>query len=113
MADMQQIADKLMDRTADGTVVWKALGSGGSFAAVIGNLSVIVASERTNIITESAIKLSVLDEKGTEIDSIQHGGGNLNVNPSLIALHQAARRSALAVDDKLEELLASLSREST
>jgi hypothetical protein len=106
MADMQQIAAKLLERTKEEKVFWKPWTTPNAFAAVVGDLLVIVASQELRF--EYMIKLSVQDSNGTEIDSIQ-GRQELDAtDPDLIELHRVAKRSALGVDDKLNKLLDAL-----
>ena len=108
MADMNEIAAKLMERTSETRIPWKSNVNPNSFSAVIGNLSVMISSQATGVTNQTSIKLAIFDEKGTELEFLQYGGGLLDENGVLAPLFQAAKRSAQGVDKRLDELLATL-----
>lgn len=100
MAGMTDVIDKLAERTAEGRVPWKTAFGESSFFARLGNLLVLISARSDN-----SIRLSVSNEKGTEVDSVE--GPNLNAQASarLNYLYNSARRTALDTDQTLEELL--------
>jgi hypothetical protein len=113
MADLTQVVEKLAELTAQGKVPWKSTANPNSFAATIGRLSVVI-SGRVGLVASpftDRIRLAVLDEEGRDIDHLDHDLGDPN-NPGhgtrLPTLYQSAKRSALGVDQRLEELLSDL-----
>ena len=109
MADMIQIAEKLVERTNENRIPWKPTINPNSFSAMIGDLSVMVSLQSNGGVFGSSTTLAIFDEKGTELDSLQDREGNRY--PILPSLHRAARRSAQGVEKRLDELLAKLSED--
>lgn len=97
MVEMEDVVHKLIERTEQDRVPWKATADKRAFAAIVGNLSVLVSQD---VLGE--IKLSVLDEKGMEIDYATRP------HTTLTELHSSARRRALGTDRRLAELLDAL-----
>lgn len=109
MADMNQIAKKLLERTDERRIPWKSTVNPNSFSAMVGNLSVMVSMRPTPISAlpiSGVYKLAVLDEKGIELESLVDDSPVGNA--LLRSLHESARRSARGIDERLEELLANL-----
>ena len=100
MAGMTDVIDKLTERTTEGRVPWKTAFGESSFSARLGNLLVLIAARGDN-----SIKLSVSNEKGTEVDSVESPNLNPQVSARLNYLYNSARRTALDTDHTLEELL--------
>lgn len=117
MADMKQVADRLMERTSQNQVDWRTTADPSTFAAVIGNSSVLISSPADKGLSSLArvltakVKLSVLDEEGREIDYIEHEVDGFDNNPQLLSLYYEAKRAALDVDQRLNDLLTALERE--
>ena len=107
MADMNEIAVKLMERTGETRIPWKSTVNPNSFSAVIGNLSVMISSQATRT-NRTVIKLAIFDEKGAELEFLQHREGFSDGKELLVRLFQAAKRSAQGVDERLDELLTTL-----
>ncbi len=101
MAGMHDVIIKLDERTAEGRVPWKTTVGESAFSARLGNLSVLISS------SGGIIRLSVRNEKGTEIDSV----GSLDIglplgfSDRLTTIYSSARRVALGTDQTLAELL--------
>ena len=114
MVAMADVVAKLAQRTDQGRVPWRTAVGESSFSAKLGNLLVLISSSGSG-----SVKLSVNDEKGTEIDSIFYSGGlhrafGLEEEDSrLPSLFASARRTALGTDQKLEELMEFLDEAST
>jgi hypothetical protein len=106
MVAMEDVVVKLAQRTAQGRVPWKTAVGESSFSARLGNLLVLITSSASG-----SIKLSVNNEKGTEIDSIIYLEGveemiNLGEgHPGLPDLFASAKRTALGTDQRLSELM--------
>ena len=101
MAQMTDVLSKLLERTNQGKVMWKATAKEQTFIAVIGNSSVMISRE------DGAPVLKILDRSGrelAELDSIDARESREN----LWALHREARHIALGVDRQLDELLKEL-----
>ena len=97
MVEMNDILDRLIERTAQGGVPWKPTADEETFAANFGNLSVLISKYR-----RGDLKLSVLDEKGTEIDFTNNSYDDLN------DLHYSVKRRVLGTDERLAELMEAL-----
>ena len=93
MVEMGDIVEKLAERTEQDRVPWKPTADEQAFAASLGNLSVLISPDY-----RGRIKLSVLDEKGMEIDYADRP------QSALMDLHSSARRRALGTDRRLAEL---------
>ena len=96
MVRIDDVVSKLLERAEEDSVPWKATADDETFAATFGNLSVLVSSHR------GTTKLSVLNEKGTEIESTTDPSG------ILYRLHTLAKRKALGTADLLAELMDAL-----
>lgn len=103
MVTMHDIAAKLADRTDQGQIPWKTAVGESSFFASFGNLSVLISSRGSG--TDSLVRLSVLNEKGTEIDFAEYDGIYNKEHQQLRDLYQSAKRTALNTDQKLVELM--------
>ena len=106
MAEMSDIIDKLAEGTQQNRVPWKSAAGERTFIAAFGNLSVLLFSESIGLRTKT--KLSVLDERGNEIDHAEHdsifAAGEYE---QLCRLYQAVKQyCAVGADRKLEELIA-------
>ena len=106
MVAMEDIVEKLAQRTGQGRVPWKTAVGESSFSAKLGNLLLLISSSGSG-----SIKLSVNNEKGTEIDSIIYLEGSeekyvLGKGHSMLPdLFASAKRTALGTDQRLLELM--------
>lgn len=107
MADMQDVVAKLAELTEKGQVPWKSTVDKSAFAATFGKMSVLISSREPFTELASTYSLAVLDEQGNEIDSAtaSHNPASLDDPPVLARLYITAKRSAVGVDERLEELL--------
>ena len=109
MADVQDVVGKLAELTDRGQIPWKSTADESAFAANFGNLSVLITARPSpHSSASTAYRLSVLDEKGYEIDSStatwRPGLTGIRL-PTVVPLYASAKRAALGVDRRLEELL--------
>ncbi len=106
MVAMEDVVVKLAQRTAQGRVPWKTAIGESSFSARLGDLLVLISSSGSG-----SIKLSVNNERGTEIDSIIYLEGIEEISvlgkghSGLPDLFASAKRAALATDQRLSELM--------
>ena len=109
MVEMKDVVAKLANLTQQGRVPWRATVDETTFVATFGNLSVLISSKPSPPGADmSSYRLSVLDEKGVEIDfsTARYGPSATNVRlPTLVPLYANAKRTALGVDQRLEELM--------
>ena len=109
MVEMKDVVAKLANLTQQGRIPWRATVDETTFAATFGSLSVLISSKPSPPGPDiSSYRLSVLDEKGSEIDfaTARYGPSVTNVRlPTLVPLYTAAKRTALGVDRRLEELM--------
>lgn len=96
MVEMSDIVSKLVERTEQDMVPWKATADDATFAASFGNLSVLISS------VGGETRLSVHNERGTEIDYAE------NPYMTLDRLHELAKRKVLGTDERLAELMEAL-----
>ena len=100
MAEMTDVIHKLAERTSEGRVPWKTAVGESSFSARLGNLLVLISSD-----SSSNIRLSVRNEKGAEVDSVESSNLVPGHSVRLNRLYISARRAAMGTDQTLAELL--------
>ena len=100
MTGMTDVITKLAERTAEGRVPWKTAVGESSFSARLGNLLVLISARG-----DRSIRLSVSNEKGTEVDSVESSDLPHGFSSRLDGLYSSARRMALDTDQTLAELL--------
>ena len=112
MVKMKDVVDKLARLTEQGRVPWKSTADKSTFAATFGRMSVLISAKELVLGDDMAsYRLSVLDEKGDEIDYAAHGRFVSGVSfPVLASLYTSAKRTALGVDERLAELLNAMDR---
>lgn len=114
MVELDDVISKLSDLTGLGKIPWKSTADESAFAANFGGLSVLISSRPSpNASGSTAYRLSILDEKGLEIEfSTATWGPNVTgvVLPKIVPLHASAKRAALGVDKRLEELWQAMDR---
>ena len=114
MVEMKDIVDKLAELTEQGQAPWRATADKSTFAVTFGRTSVLISAKETSPGSDVAsYRLSVLNEKGIEIEfaTARWGLSVTNVKlPVLVPLYTSAKRTALGVDERLEELLNAMDR---
>ncbi len=115
MVEMKDVVDKLARLTERGQVSWKATVDKSTFAATFGRMSVLISAKNAELGGGdlASYRLSVLDEKGDEIDFATAGYGPSTIGvdlPVLAPLYVSARRTALSIEERLEELLNAMDR---
>lgn len=111
MADMKEVIERLAERTDEQRVPWKATNDDGIFAATIGDMSVMVSSERLSRRPGEppyTLKITVLDEKWDEISSFEASMASASEYQRLYSLWQAAKASATGAHPRLDEFLEAL-----
>ena len=112
MVEMNDVVDKLAKITEQGQAPWKSTSDKSTFAVTFGRLSLLISGMNTELGDDIAsYRLSVLDEKGDEIDYAVHGRLVSGLSfPVLASLYDSAKRVALGVDERLEELMNEMDR---
>ena len=113
MVEMKDVVDKLAQLTGQGQVPWRTTVDKSAFAATFGNLSVIIRADNPGLEDElSSYRLSVLDERGNEIDSTSAVvvGEPGATRPALAFLYISAKRTALGSEKRLEELMEAMNQ---
>lgn len=100
MAGMADVIYKLAERTSEGGVPWKTAVGETSFSARLGNLLVLISSDSSR-----NTRLSVRNEKGAEVDSVESDNLPPRLSGTLDGLYNSARRTALGTEQTLAELL--------
>ena len=117
MPEMNDVVAKLAQLTEQGQVPWKTTVDTATFAATFGRMSVLISTYATRPGSDiRSYKLSVLDEQGDEIDFVAATEESVSRWPPpadihvLKNLYTLAKRTALDVDRRLEELLNAMDR---
>lgn len=112
MEEMHQIAAKLMERTAEDKIPWKATVSPDSIGAKVGDFSVVITSQSVGYAPNRRLvfHLVALDEEGEEMGSIRGDGSDRKHHSDLKRLFESAKKSAhkAKYGGKLDQLLATL-----
>ena len=114
MAEMKDVVDKLAKLTDKGQVLWKTTVDKSTFAATFGRMSVLISGHGPRLGSSATeYRLSVLDEQGDEIDFTTASWGPSVTGvmlPPIVPLYDSAKRTAIGVDRRLEELLSEMDR---
>ena len=110
MVEMTDVVARLSQRTTEGGIPWKPTADESAFAASFGDMSLLV-SLRTLVSGDTrttTYKLSVLDEKGYEIESATCTVGRSGTYQALPEMYRTAKRQALGIDERLQDLMSRL-----
>ena len=114
MVELDDVISKLSDLTERGQIPWKTTADESAFAANFGGLSVLISARPSpHLPSSTAYKLSILDEKGYEIDfSTATWRPDITevVLPKIVPLYASAKREALGVERRLEELMQAMNQ---
>ena len=108
MATMSDVLAKLLERTRAGKVPWKPTNQEETFAAVIGELSILIDMDWRGI-GSNMPTLRVLNKYGRVVDWI-----NVDTQEGIVhkqdldELYHMARRAALVTGTELDDLLTAL-----
>ena len=107
MAEMIDIIKRLIDLTSENRAPWKPTANSSTFAVTYGDLSLLISSRMLK--GTRTVRLSVLDGQGNEIDYAvlrpNRPGAGASRYKDLPRLFDAAKKSALGVEEKLNDLL--------
>ena len=115
MDRMTQILEKLLERTYEGKVSWRATADPDGFLAALDTVGVIVSS-RSQLGLGSLYKVEIQNKDGVALEVKETPDGTIgfvgqegvaNDHQSVLIgrLFNLARQSALKVDSTLEELV--------
>lgn len=108
MAKIADIITKLLERTNEGKVSWKTTADENTFIAVVGNISTEVVGYTTARARQEVL-FRILSSEGREIERYTtRVGDGQDISDKLIELYAKAKRTALGVDDALDDLLKAL-----
>lgn len=110
MAEIYEIIPKLIERTDQDKLPWQTTADEETFVAVVGNLSVSIAPRGYHYFFQ------VLNEEGREIEHLYTAlvddiEAQIELQEMLSDLYGKAKRNALQVDSKLDELLTELTKD--
>lgn len=105
MAQMADLIARLAERTTEGRIPWKATADESTFAATFGDMSLLISERQMVSHGSTAYKLSVLDEKGYEIESALYIPGIEGQNSQLEEIYLSAKRQALGIEERLQDLM--------
>lgn len=101
MANLEDIAEKVLERTREGKLSWEITVDEDVFQAVIGENSILVTEHRSFLHS-----IRILDEQGRELDTLVY---KLSDDGDLLQrVYIEAKRKALNTDVQLSELLEKL-----
>ena len=108
-----EIAEKLLERTRAGRIVWSETVDSNTYTAAFPDYSVTIAYIQPTMVNAGTTSFdgyifSVFNENGTEVESTRYGGGK-GAETILGALYESARSRALNSDEILDDLLTRLS----
>ena len=101
--EMRDVIAKLSELSSQNRIEWKTAVGKSTFMAVFGDLSVLISYHPNGL--DGEIKLSVLDEKGDEIEFAEYGGFRPSPYQELRYLYQSAKYKAIGTDEKLAKLM--------
>ena len=107
MDNLPEIVSQLLQRTKENKVVWETTVDNQVFLATLSSASVRM-SQTLNRFDLYDVFLSVIDDYGHVLESIDTRGLEDSLNSDLTELYELARQSALGIKKKLEELLREL-----
>ena len=99
MSTLKDTIPSLLAKTQEKKIEWEDIGGGGSFIARFGNLSLELRKTRDDVPI-----LSLLDENGRRIETVDWSLLERPLDQQLEALYEQARRKALRVEDKIIDL---------
>jgi hypothetical protein len=105
---LADLADRLIERTKEGTISWSETDVPGRFAMTLGRSSMVIDD-----VGRTQFRLQVLDDRGNVLESHTATSDDvfvadpvdLRLNLSLPSLHDLVRRRVLKVDETLDALL--------
>ena len=100
---MNDVIAKLSELSSQNLIEWKATADKATFLAVFGRLSVLISYRPNGL--DGEIRLSVLDERGDEIEFAEYGGFRPSSYEELRYLYQSAKHKVVGADQKLSELM--------
>ena len=99
MAKIEAILEKLFQLSREGKIAWKPTVNPTTFSAVLGDSSALISKDGTTI------NLKLLDSSGDDLDHLSLWGDS-----RMEQLYESARRRALNIDARLDNVLGELSQ---
>ena len=109
MTTMGEIAVKLTEKTASGTISWQTASGGNGFHANLGRCNFLVSCVPSGATRTPSLMFAVTDEWGFELDRLEHDTPKGFEHPEVQDLYRAAKYQALKIEEKLTEVLNELS----
>ncbi|MEV4185235.1 hypothetical protein AB0J28_27820 [Streptosporangium canum] len=113
---MMELIQLLTKRTEQGRITWKTTDKEDAYIFSASNSSVVVSGKYDEE-DDFHVNIRLLNQQGTEADAIYstwHGRDATGEyiagphNQALEAIYEAARRSALRIDDIIDDMLSAL-----
>ena len=102
MADLNQILERLVQRTEEGKLTWSPTVADDQFRSTVENVRITIRT------SDAGHRLEILDEYGQRIDFLDYSSTTAEQDAQLARLFDMARRSALRYDETLEKLAKAL-----
>ena len=110
MAKVEEVVDKLLERTEQNKIGWETTVTENTFITVVGNLGVSIGLPRPALIDDT-VRLRVHDKTGEVVQELKADRNGYGATYyKLRELHQKAKLKAQGEDTGLDELLAELER---
>ena len=109
MTTMEQIAVKLTEKTASGTISWQTASGGTGFYTNLGPFDFLVTCVPVGPTRTPSLMFAVTDNWGFELDRLEHDTPRGLDHPEVQDLYRTAKYQALKIEEKLNELLNELS----
>ena len=102
MIDLNQILERLVQRTADGDLTWSPGVADDQYRASVDNIRIVVRR------SGQGYRFEIWDEQGHRIESLDFSSTSSVQDRLLSQLFTLARRSALKYDETLAKLAKAL-----
>ncbi|HEU0022663.1 MAG TPA: hypothetical protein VFR55_13475 [Dehalococcoidia bacterium] len=112
MAKVADIVTKLWQRSNQHKIRWEPTADDYVFLAAIGDSSSVTIAQYRDRNRIDEVRFRILDERGRELEDYDTAENeNEAIKEKLIEIYAEARRTALDIDNHLNELLQELEKE--
>ena len=112
MAEIADIVTKLWERTNQHKISWEPTVNENTFLATIGDSSSVTVTSYRSRDGDDEVRFRILDERGRELEEYDTDENEDDeVIEKLNDIYNEARRTALQINSRLDELLEELEKE--
>ena len=102
MTDLNQILERLVQRTADGELIWNPTVVDDQYRASVDNIRIVVRR------SGQGHRFEIWDEQGQRVEALDYSTTTREQDRILGQLYTHARRSALKYDETIAKLAKAL-----